>query len=138
DERGGVVDHLDRRMHGTYPVDGALVHVGDHDLGTGLGEVADEQPADLADAFDADAPALQVRGAPRVLGARPHALVHAEGGELGGVARAALLAGPSRGEGGLPGDDVHVGDVGPDVAGGDVAAAERLDETPVGTEQRLG
>lgn len=35
-------------------------------------------------------------------------------------------------------DDVHVGDVGADVARGDVPAAERGHETPVGEQQFLG
>ncbi len=38
----------------------------------------------------------------------------------------------------LPGDDVHVLAVGADVARGDVAAAQRLDEAAVRAEQRLG
>ena len=42
------------------------------------------------------------------------------------------------GEAGLPGDDVEVGVVGADVAGGEVAPAERLDEPAVGAQQRLG
>src|SRR5690606_13783970 len=38
----------------------------------------------------------------------------------------------------LPGDDVHVLAVGPDVTGGDVAPAQRLHEPAVGAQQRLG
>src|SRR4029453_13902809 len=41
-------------------------------------------------------------------------------------------------EPGLLGEHVHVGDVGPDVLGGDVAAAEALDEAAVGAQQGLG
>ena len=76
--------------------------------------------------------------APQVLGAGPHALEHAERREHRRVARAAVLGRAPGREPGGPRDDVHVGDVGADVAGGDVAAAEALDEAAVGQQQRLG
>ena len=74
----------------------------------------------------------------RVLGGGAHALEDAVGGEHRGVAAAAVgLRAPVR-EPGLPGDDVEVGVVRADVARGQVAAAQRLDEPAVGAQQRLG
>src|SRR5262249_10130160 len=72
------------------PLDGRGAAVADQDLGAGLGQVADQAAADLADALDGDAAAGQVLGAPDVLGGGQHALVDAVGGEDRGVAGAAV------------------------------------------------
>ena len=68
----------------------------------------------------------------------PHALEDAVRREDRGVAGAAVGRGPAGDERALPRDDVHVLDVGADVAGGVVAAADSLDEPAVGPQQRLG
>ena len=52
------------------------------------------------------------------------------------VARTAVRHGATGHEAALLGDDVHVLGVGADVAGGVVAPGQRLDEAPVGAEQR--
>ena len=85
-----------------------------------------------------DGPALEGGLAPQVLGGGALALEDAEGGEHGGVAGAAVGLGAAGGEAGRLADDVHVGDVGAHVAGGDVAAAEGLDEPAVGAQQVRG
>jgi hypothetical protein len=123
---------------GPEPLDGAGADVADDDRGAVLEQVPDQVRADLADALDADAPAVQRRAAPGVLRRGPHRLVDAERGQHGAVAGAAVLGGAPGDEPRLAGDDVHVLHVGADVAGGVVAARERLDEAAVGAQQRLG
>ena len=91
--------------------------------------------ADLADAGDADAPALQLGRAPHVLGGGEHPLVHAERGEHAGVAGAAGGDAAAGHVVALLGDHVHVLDVGADVAGRDVPAAEPLHEPSVRPQQ---
>ena len=73
-----------------------------------------------------------------MLGGGQHALVDAVGGEDGGVAGAAVGGGAAGDVGALARDDVHVLAVGADVAGGDVAPVQRLDEPAVGAEEGLG
>ena len=101
-------------------------------------QVLHQVVADLADARDADLAAAQRRVAPQVLGGGPHALEDAEGGEHGRVARAAVLRGAPGRPAALARHDVHVGDVGADVAGGHVPPAERGDEAAVGEQQLFG
>jgi hypothetical protein len=101
-------------------------------------EQAAEVGADLADALDDHVAAGQVGVLPQLLGHRPHAQQHAVGGVDGRVAAAAVADRPAGHEAGLHGDHVHVGAVGADVLGGDVAAAEALDEAAVRAQQRLG
>ena len=80
----------------------------------------------------------RVGDTPEVLGAGPHALEHAVRREDRRVAGAAVLRrAPGRVPGG-PRHHVHVRHVGADVAGGDVAAAEHVDEPAVGQQQALG
>ena len=118
-------------------------HVGGED-GRPVGdEMADQPPPDLADSADRDPPPSQRRFARTALrrgGA--HALEDAEGGEHAAVPGTAVLrrasGDPVVSWWALAGDDVHVGDVGADVAGGDVAATERGEEAAVGAQQRLG
>ncbi len=117
---------------------GLLAHIRHDDLGTVAEQVCDEVAADLADPGNADLAAAQRGVAPHVLGGGPHPLEDAERGEDGGVARAAVLGGPAGGPAALPGDDVHVRDIGADVARGHVAPAERRHEAAVGQEQCLG
>ena len=74
----------------------------------------------------------------RVLGGGAHALEDAVGGQHRGVAAAAVGLRAAVRVAGLAGDDVEVGVVGADVAGGEVPAAQRLDEPAVGAQQRLG
>src|ERR1700684_4066192 len=93
---------------------------------------------DLADALDGYRAVLQAWRTPGVIGRCPHALEHSESGQYRGVAGAALRFRPAGDEAALPADHVHVLAVGADVAGGDVAAAERLDKPPVGPQQGLG
>src|SRR5690606_9422595 len=66
-----------------------------------------------------------------------HALEDAERGQYGGVAGAAVGERAADDEAGLAGHEVHVLAVGAHVAGGDVTAAERLDEAPVRAQQPL-
>ena len=113
-------------------------NVADDDRRPGLDQMADQAPADLAHALDADHPAVQAGLTPGVLGCRPHALEHAERGEHGGVARAAVRHRAPGDVPRLPADDVHVLAVGADVTRGDVAPVQRLDEPAVRAEQRLG
>ena len=94
--------------------------------------------ADLADAGHADRPAVQGRGAPGPLGRGAHALEDAEGGEHRGVAGPAVRDRAAGDERALAGDVVHVLAEGADVAGGVVAAVERLHEAAVGAQQGLG
>ena len=68
----------------------------------------------------------------------PHALEDPVGGQHGRVAAAAVGLRPAVREARLAGHDVEVGVVGADVARGQVAPAERLDEPAVGAQQRLG
>ena len=131
----------DRRDLGVQLGEGAhrlLAHVRDHDLGAVREQVPDEVAADLADARDADLAAAQRRVAPQVLGRGPHALEDAEGGQHGRVARAAVLGGAAGGPLAGARHDVHVGDVGADVAGRHVAPAERGHEPAVGEQQVFG
>ena len=67
-----------------------------------------------------------------------HALVDTEGGEHRRVARAAVLRGAAGRPAVLARHHVHVGDIGADVARGDVAAAEGGHEPAVGQQQLLG
>src|SRR5918998_7467 len=76
----------------------------------------------------------QGRLTPHVLGGCAHALEDAERGENRGITGAAMGQRASGDELGLPGDDVHVLDVGADVACGDIAPAQRLHEAPVGAQ----
>src|SRR4029450_14002228 len=69
---------------------------------------------------------------------RRHPLRAPVGGVDRGAAAAAVGRRAAGDEPGLLGEHVHVGDVGPDVLGGDVAAAEALDEAAVGAQQGLG
>ena len=97
------------------------VHIGHGEPDPGLVEQVAEVGADLADALDDDVPAGQVVLVPQLLGHRLHALQHPVGGVDRGVAAAAVGGRAAGDEPGLQRDDVHVGDVGPDVLGGDVA-----------------
>ena len=72
----------------------------------------------------------------RCRAAARHALVDAVRREHAGVARPAPFRAASGDEVARLGDDVHVGDVGADVARRDVAPAESLHEAPVGAQQR--
>ena len=94
--------------------------------------------ADLADAGDADGAPGERGLAPQLLGGGPHALEDAERRQHRGVARAAVGDGAPGHEPALAGDVVHVDAERADVAGGEVAAVERLDEPAVGAQQRLG
>ena len=76
--------------------------------------------------------------APDLLGRGAHALEDAVRREHRAVAGAAVGDGAAGDEVALAGDVVHVLGVGPDVAGGEVAAVERLHEAAVGPQQRLG
>ena len=91
--------------------------------------------ADLADAGDADRAAGQRGLAPDRLGRGAHALEHAVRRQHRRVARAAVGDGAAGDEVALAGDDVHVLGVGADVAGGEVAAVQRLHEPAVGAQQ---
>ncbi len=122
-------------MGGQHPAYGVVVDVRDDHRRAVGDRVLGEQPADLADAGDADGAPGQSRCAPKVLGAGPHALVDPERGQHRGVAGPSRrLAAPGH-EVALGGDDVHVRDVRADVARCDVATAERLDETAIGAQQ---
>ncbi len=66
------------------------------------------------------------------------ALQGAVGGERRGIAGAAVDLVHAGDELGLAEHVFHVVDVDADVLGGDVAAAERIDEAAEGAEQRLG
>ena len=138
-QRPGVVDGPDRRA---APDSSERTASSETSVTTtsapSSSEVLGEPPADLADPGDADRAAGERRLAPAVLRGRPHPLEDAPGGEDRGVARAAVLGGATGGPAGLLADDVHVGDVGPDVARGDVPAAEGLDEPAVGPQQLGG
>ena len=114
------------------------VDVGHGEPGPGLVEQVAQVGADLADALDHDVAAGQVVLVPELLGHRLHALQDPVGGVDRGVAAAAVGRRAAGDEPGLQRDGVHVGDVGPDVLGGDVAAAEALDEAAVGAQQGLG
>ena len=117
--------------------DRAGVDVGHDHRGAVLDQQARQVLADLADAGDADPAAVERGAAPQVGGRRAHALEHPVRGEHGGVARTAVDLGAPGREVGLARHDVHVRDVGADVARGDVPPAERLHEPPVGPQQRL-
>src|SRR5439155_4790953 len=138
DQRALVGGDVDLRVRGTDPVDRGRAHVGHHDRGAVVEQVLDQVLADLADPGHADPAAGQGGGVPDVLGRGAHALEDAEGGEHRGVAGAAVLHRATGDEPGLLGHDLHVRHVRPDVAGGVVAPAERLDEPPVRPQQRLG
>ena len=114
------------------------MHVGDQHGGAVLDEVAHEVPADLADAGHADGAAAERRLAPGGLRGGAHALEDAVRREHRAVAGAAVGGGAAGDVGALAGDVVHVVGEGADVAGGVVAAVERLDEAAVGTQQALG
>ena len=107
-------------------------------VGAVLEQVVDEVAADLADAGDADGAAVQRGRAPGRLGGGPHALEHAVRREHRAVAGTALPTVRPVTKSALPGDLVHVLGVGADVAGGVVAAAQRLHEAAVGAQQALG
>ena len=93
---------------------------------------------DLADALDADGLPGQAGITPEMIGGRAHALENAERGEDGGVTGPAVRHGPAGHVGALARDDIHVLAVRADVARGDVAAVQRLDEPAVSAEQGLG
>ena len=133
-----AVRRLDRGVLGPDPLHRARVHVAHDDLGAVVDQVPDQVAADLADAFDADRAAREAARAPDVLGRGAHALEDAERGEHRGVAGAAVAHRPAGHVLALAGHDVHVLAVGADVAGGDVAAVQRLHEPAVGAQQRLG
>src|SRR4029077_19665826 len=116
----------------------ARVHIAHHHLGAGVDEVPDEVAADLAHAFDADRAVLEAARAPDVFGRGAHALEDPERGEHRGVAGTAVAHRPAGHVLALAGHEVHVLAVGADVAGGDVAAVQRLHEPAVGPQQRLG
>ena len=130
-----VLDRGDRRVAEQEGAHGIRVDVGHDDLGAVLEEVLGEPAADLPHPGDADAATGQRGLAPHVLRRRPHALEHAVCREHRRVARATALRRASGRPAGRLADDVHVGDVGADVAGRDVAPAEGLDEPAVGPQQ---
>jgi hypothetical protein len=71
---------VDRPAHGVH------VHIGDPDVGSGLGEVLDQVVADLPHARDDDADLLERGGPKGFLGAGPEPLEHAVRGHGGRVA----------------------------------------------------
>ncbi|MNC28277.1 hypothetical protein D3C75_764760 [compost metagenome] len=92
-----------------------------------------QRVADVAEALHGDAQALEVGAAQTRLGSGADAGEHAEGG----VRRRVAALGGTGDVAGVAGDAVHVGAGGAAVHRGDVAAAELVDETTEGLEQRL-
>src|SRR6516225_2904173 len=125
-------------MGGQDPPYRVAADVADDDLGTGINEVADQAVAYLSHPFDPDQAVLQADRAPGVLDSGPHAVEHPDGGQHGGVAAATVQHRAAGDVAALARHDVHVRAVGADVTGGDVAAAQRLDEPAVRPQQRLG
>src|SRR5690606_26137050 len=107
DQRVGVGDVADTgRVPVEDPAHRVLADIGDDDLGALGPQVLHQVVADLAHARDADLAVPQRRVAPQVLCGGAHALVDAEGGEHGGVARAAVLRGAPGGPAALARHDV--------------------------------
>src|SRR5699024_4807705 len=138
DQHVGVRHRAHVLVLALHPPYRGVVNVGDHHVRAVRDEMADQVPADLADAGDPDPAAGQRVVSPQVPGAGAHTLVDAEGGEHRGVPGSAVLTGAAGDVAALPGDQVHVARVGADIARGDVAAVQRLHEPAVGTQQRLG
>ena len=94
-----------------------------------------ETATHLAGSDDADVAAGEIRRAPDVIGTGPHALPDADGSEDAAIAHSAALGGTAgRPAAGLT-DDVHVGHGHAEIAGRDVTAAKRLNDTSVGMEE---
>src|SRR5699024_3027333 len=119
-----VSGDLQLRMLRSHPLDCGFGDIRYHNPRTGVDEVSDENPADLPDARHTDGAATQLRRAPHVFGRGTHTQVHAVGGKAGGIVGPTRIRGAPHDELRLPRDQVHVADVGPDVAGGDVATSE--------------
>src|SRR3954453_13618108 len=98
--------------------------IGCQDRGAVGEQVPDEPSPDLADPADRHPPSTQRRFSPAVLGRGTHALEDAERGQYAAVAGATVLGRPTGDPAALPGDDVHVRDVGTDIARGHVPTAE--------------
>src|SRR6266516_3172278 len=94
--------------------------------------------ADLANALDGDSPAFQAGTSPDMLGRCPHALEDAEGRQDGGIAGPAVGDRPAGHVRALAGDNVHVLAEGADIAGGDIAPVQGLDEPAIGAQECLG
>ncbi len=120
------------------PGDVVEVDVGDGQPHARLVEQAAELVADLAGALDDHVPPGQVVLLPQLLSDRVHPLEDAVGGIDGGVASTTVEDRATGDEAGLAGHQVHVRTEGADVLGGDVAAAQALDEATVGAQERLG
>ncbi|MCY1533494.1 hypothetical protein D9M68_688230 [compost metagenome] len=116
--------------------------VADPELGAGVLEVLGQGEAHLADALDGHAQAGEVVAAEAVL----HRHADTDEGAIGGRRRRVAIAGAAAqgfagaGAGHVAaalGHDAHFGDAGAGVGGGDVAAAQAVDEIAHGLEQRL-
>ena len=138
DELVGRGDGLDLRVLRADRLHRGGVDVGDDDGRAVLDQVAHEVAPDLADAGDADGAAGEGGLAPDLLGGGAHALERAVRREHRAVARAAVRDGAAGDEVALARDVVHVLAERADVARGEVAPVERLDEAAVGAQQGLG
>ena len=105
----------------------ALVEVGDHELGPGLGEQPRELAADAAEPDHRDAAAGQRGRAEGALAGDLHRALDAERGPRARIAGAAGLDGQAGDVVRRLGDHGHVAVGRADVLGGHVGAAERVD-----------
>src|SRR5690606_6342345 len=119
-------------------LDGGGLGVGHYHLGPGFHEQLDEGASDFAHSLDDDLATFQVGSAPQVLGGGFGGGEQAAGRHRGGVARTPLCHRQADGPAGLAADQGHVGGGGADVLGGDVAAAQRIDQLPERPQEALG
>ncbi len=107
----------------------SLVDVGTEELGTLLFELLGQVIADAAEALDRHRATLEARVVEVPLGRGLHPLEDTPGSDDRRVAAAAVGRRNSCDPAGLRVDQLHVLHVRADVFGGDVEAAERIDET---------
>ncbi|MDQ1094019.1 hypothetical protein QE400_003432 [Xanthomonas sacchari] len=139
---GDVVDLVRGHRFGTVfghrARDQRRVQVGHVQLGAAFLEQLHQLHADVAQALHGDAGLADLLMAELALQRGHQRLQRAVGGERGRIAGAAMHLVHAGDVLGLQVDLLHVVDVGADVLGGDVAAAQRIDVAAEGAEQRFG